>query len=131
MRLIKKHIHKALTCSIAIVWVANGLFCKVLGLVPRHRQIVSAILGPTYASPFTLLIGFLEIGMAIWIVSGYRSRLNALTQMLVIATMNTLEFTLVPHLLLWGRWNAFFAFLFIIMIYLNEFCIKPGTPKHT
>src|SRR5688572_10761350 len=103
-------IHKLLTYFIAAVWVANGLFCKVLNLVPRHQQIVARILGDDYARPLTLLIGLSEIGMAICILSGIKSRLNAMLQILIIATMNILEFMLVPDLLLWGKVNSIFAF---------------------
>lgn len=38
-------IHRILTYLIAAVSLINGLFCKVLNLVPRHRQIVAEILG--------------------------------------------------------------------------------------
>jgi hypothetical protein len=106
---------------IASVWMINGLFCKVLHLVPRHRQIVARILGEEYATVLTLLIGLSEVIMAIWVLSGIASRFNAWVQMLIIACMNTLEAILVPELLLWGRMNAFFAFLFIVLIYYNEF----------
>ena len=61
------------------------------------------------------------MGMAIWILSGLWIRLNAVTQILVIATMNILEFVLVPDLLMWGKVNSIFAFLFILLIYYNEF----------
>ena len=114
-------IHKLLTYLIAAVWLANGLLCKVLNLVPRHQQIVARILGDDYSRPLTLLIGLSEIGMAVWILSGIKSRLNAIVQILVIATMNTLEFILVPDLLLWGKVNSVFAFTFILLIYYNEF----------
>ena len=106
-----KAFHTLLTWCIAITWLLNGLFCKVLNLVPRHQQIVSEILQTEYSRALTIAIGVSEICMAIWIVSGIRSRLNAVAQILIIATMNTLEFILVPHLLLWGRANAIFAFL--------------------
>jgi hypothetical protein len=49
--------------------------------------------------------------MAAWILSGIRTKLNAITQVVVIATMNTLEFIMAPDLLLWGRFNAMFAAL--------------------
>jgi hypothetical protein len=62
--------------------------------------------------------------MAVWIISGIRARINAVTQIIVIAAMNTLEIILVPDLLLWGRTNAFFALLFIILIYYNEFYLN-------
>ena len=107
--------------SIALVWIANGLLCKVLNLVPRHEQIVAQILGDEYARPLTILIGISEIGMAIWFLSGIKSRLNAIAQIGIVATMNILEFMLVPDLLLWGKLNSMFAFIFIIVVYYNHF----------
>jgi len=109
---------------IAAVWIANGLFCKVLNLVPRHQEIVARITGTAHAGVLTRLIGFAEITMAIWIISGIKTKLNAITQVVVIATMNSLEFILVPDLLLWGRFNALFAFLFILLILYNEFYFR-------
>ena len=117
-------IHKFLNYSVATIWLANGLLCKVLNIVPRHEQIVARILGTNYSRPLTVLIGLSEIAMAIWIVSGFKSRLNAIAQIVVIATMNTLEFILVPDLLLWGRFNSVFAFLLILIIYYNEFYLN-------
>ena len=106
---------------IATVWIANGLFCKALNLVPRHNEIVERILNVENSRPLTLFIGFAEIGMGIWIISGKWSRLNAVIQIMVIATMNTLEFFLAPDLLLWGKVNAIFASLLILLIYYKEF----------
>lgn len=107
--------------AIAMVWIINGFFCKVLNLVPRHQEIVARILGHEHARIMTLLIGVAEIGMSAWILSGIQKRLNVLTQIFVIAIMNALEFFLVPDLLLWGKANAFFAFIFILLIYYNEY----------
>ena len=119
-----RYLHKLITYSIAVIWIANGLFCKVLNLVPRHEQIVSEILDKDYSRILTILIGLLEIGMAVWIMSEYKTRLNAIGQIIIIATMNTIEFFLVPDLLLWGKLNSFFALLFIIAIYFNEFYLN-------
>lgn len=110
-----------LTFCIAMVWLINGLFCKTLNLVPRHQQIVARILGDTYAKPLTIAIGLSEIMMAIWILSGYKTRLNAIFQITLVATMNIIEFVFAPDLLLWGKFNAFFALLFILIVYFNEF----------
>jgi uncharacterized membrane protein YphA (DoxX/SURF4 family) len=117
-------INKVLNYCIAAVWLANGLFCKVLNLVPRHQQIVARILGEQYATVFTKAIGFAEIAMAAWIVTGFLPRLTAITQIIVIAVMNALEFILVPDLLLWGRLNLLFAFLFIFFIWYNEYRLR-------
>ncbi len=120
----KVYTHTIINYFIAAVWLINGLFCKVLNLVPRHQQIVAQILGEEFARPITLLIGLLEILMAIWVLSGIKSRLNAVAQMVIVASMNILEYLLVPDLLLWGKFNSFFALIFIGIVYLNEFILN-------
>jgi DoxX-like family len=119
-----KVIHYILNCCIATIWLLNGLFCKVFKLVPRHQEIVARILGTNHSRAFTFLIGLSETAMAIWIVTGIRSRLNAATQILIIATMNTIEFFLAPDLLFWGKLNAVYAFILIVVIYYNEFYLN-------
>lgn len=64
------------------------------------------------------------MAMAVWIISGYKSKLNAVAQIVIVAVMNTLEFILVPDLLLWGKFNSLFALLFIIVVYCNEFYLN-------
>lgn len=123
----KWKLYWLLSCGLAMIWVLNGLFCKVLNLVPRHELIVARILGDDYSRPLTILIGLSEVGMAIWILTGFKSRLNAVAQMVIVAVMNLLEFTLVPDLLLWGRMNAVFAFLFILVVCFNEFYLNKRT----
>lgn len=105
----------------ALVWLSNGLFCKVLNLVPRHEQIVARILGNDFSHPLTVLIGIAEIVMAVWIVTGIYSRINVIAQIITVATMNLLEYLLVPDLLLWGKFNPMFAAAFILLVSYNEF----------
>ena len=116
--------NQLLNYIIATVWITNGLFCKVLNLVPRHQEIVARILGNQHAGLLTKAIGVSEIAMAIWILSGIKTRLNAISQIIIIAIMNVLEFVLAPDLLLWGRFNLLFAIMFIILIYFNEFYLR-------
>ena len=123
----QSRLYRTISVLIAFVWLVNGLFCKVLNLVPRHQQIVEQILGTGHSRLLTVLIGISEIVMTIWVLSNYRSRINAITQMIVIGTMNILEFLLVPQLLLWGRFNIVFAIIFIALIYYNEFKLNNGT----
>jgi len=111
--------HHLFNYLIATVWFINGFFCKVLNLAPRHKAIVARILGPEHASLWTILIGLSEIGMACWVLSGIIPRTNVLAQMIIISAMNLLEFFLAPDLLLWGKANALFAFLFVLFIYYN------------
>ena len=119
-------LHKILTYLIALVWLINGLFCKVLNLVPRHQLIVKTILNLDNASAFylTKVIGVLEILMAVWILSRIKSKLNALVQIVIIIAMNLLEHFMAPDLLLWGKFNLVFAVLFCGVIFYNEFILN-------
>lgn len=123
-----KNLHKVLNYSIASIWLVNGLVCKVLNFVPRHQQIVAEILDSEHSRLLTIAIGFSEIIMAIWVISQFKSRINAVAQIIIVALMNLLEFILVPELLLWGKLNSFFALLFIGVVYYNEFILKKELP---
>ena len=118
-----------LTIGISLVWLINGLFCKLLNLVPRHQQIVARILGEDHSELLTKLIGISEIVMCIWIISRIKSRLCAITQILIIATMNIIEFILAPDLLLFGRMNLPFAAVLIVVIFINEFILTTKDKK--
>ena len=107
--------------AIAVVWLVNGLVCKILNLVPRHQEIVGRILGTDYAAPFTRIIGIFEICMFLWILTGIKSKICAVTQIVIILVMNCIEFAIVPDLLLFGKLNLLFALLFCSLIYLNAF----------
>lgn len=120
-----------LTFLIAAVWLINGFFCKVLNLVPRHEMIVARILGGHYARELTVVIGIMEIAMGIWIITGIKSRLNTVVQIVVIAAMNIIEFFLAPDLLLWGRFNLLFAVLFIALLYYHHFHLSKKILKNS
>ena len=120
-------LYKILTIIISLVWLINGLYAKVLGLVPRHREIVAKILGEDISFIAVKVIGALEICMFIWVISRKFARLNAVTQIVIVLTMNIMEFILAPELLLFGRLNIIIAVLFALVVYINEFKINPKT----
>lgn len=122
--MIKNVLHPLLTFIIAFVWLVNGFFCKVLNLVPRHEQIVARILGRQYSKQFTIVIGIAEIVIAVFVLIKFKTKINAVVQMFIIATMNIIEFFVAPDLLLWGRANIIFAFMLIWLIYYNEFVLQ-------
>lgn len=122
--MIKNVLHPLLTFIIAFVWLVNGFFCKVLNLVPRHEQIVARILGRQYSKQFTIVIGIAEIVIAVFVLIKFTTKINAVVQMFIIATMNIIEFFVAPDLLLWGRANIIFAFMLIWLIYYNEFVLQ-------
>lgn len=114
--------------AIGSVWLFNGLYCKILNGVPRHYEIVDSILtlaigssiAERYSQNFTYLIGFGEVLLAFLIWSNWRHKTVTWVQIVLIGLMNTIEFVLVPDLLLWGRWNALFALLFMLFLYKFE-----------
>ncbi len=117
-------VNTILTISISLVWLINGLFCKLLDFVPRHEEIVARILGIQHATLFTNLIGVSEILMFIWIISRIKPRFCAIAQISIITTMNLIEFFLTPDLLLFGRFNSIIALFFITVIFYNEFVLN-------
>jgi DoxX-like family len=118
------------TLFIAMVWLANGLFCKLLNLVPRHQLIVAKILGSTHAVLITKAIGVLELLMVVWVLSKIKSNWCAILQILVVLTMNIMEFVLVPDILLFGKLNLLVAVLFALLIYYNEFMNQQKDAVH-
>lgn len=124
-------VYRLLTWCIAAVWLVNGLLCKVLNLVPRHQQIVERFFQTDCSRILTIAIGCSEIVMAVWVVSSYHSRINAITQIAIVALMNVLELLFANDLLLWGKWNAFFALIFIGVVYINAFYFKKKQIQYT
>ena len=131
MQLNRRNLYNYLIYFTACIWFTNGLICKVLNFVPRHEAIVATILGSSFSRPITFAIGVSEIIMGIWILLRFKSKLNAVVQITVVAVMNLLEFILTPDLLLWGEFNSVFALIFICIVYWNEFILNktPNTQK--
>jgi hypothetical protein len=113
-----------LTYFIALVWLINGLLCKVLQFVPRHSEIVGEILNISNPLPVTIAIGLAETLLATWILTGKYRKPTAVLQILLVLTMNLIEFMFVSDMLLWGKMNLIFAIIFSAIIYVYGFKIK-------
>ena len=121
---------RAFALFFALVWFVNGLVCKLLDLVPRHRFIVGRILGEEHALALTRVIGISEIAMGVWILSQWKWRWSATAQIVVVATMNVIEFLLAPDLLLFGRWNALVAITYVsVVAYAGFFHSATPSPR--
>lgn len=116
--------HRLILVLTLLVWFINGFYCKILNQVPRHQDIVARILGDEYARELTFTIGVLELVMVAWILTNYKSKLNVIIQIVIIISMNIIEFFLANDVLLFGNLNILFAFLFCGIIYNNEFILK-------
>lgn len=84
----------------AVVWFVFGTILKVMGAVPRHREIVAHVLGPEIAPLATVLIGLAETALGVWFLIGFFPRSCAMLQTVAIASMNMLELTYARSLLL-------------------------------
>ncbi|MBW8877164.1 MAG: DUF3419 family protein [Acidobacteria bacterium] len=84
--------------AVALVWLYQGLWCKLLGRCPGHRAIVQAVPWLAGGAGTVVLagLGTIEVGLAVWVLSGWRPRLAALAQTLLLVGMN-------GGGLLWGR----------------------------
>jgi len=85
-------------CSVAAVWLYEGLWCKLLGRTPSQVEVVTAVprLGARFGVAFLKSLGVLEVVLAGWVISGVAPALCAVTQTAVLVTLNV-------NGLLWSR----------------------------
>ncbi len=84
--------------SIAAVWLYEGLWCKVLGRMQSQVDVVSAVprLGARFGAPFLRVLGVVEVGLAVWVMSGVAPAACAIVQTGVLILLNV-------NGLLWAR----------------------------
>jgi hypothetical protein len=84
--------------AVALVWLYQGLWCKLLARCPSHAVIVSPLPPPIGGAAALLLpiLGAIELMFALWVASAWRSRLAAMAQTTLLILMN-------GGGLIWGR----------------------------
>jgi len=77
--------------SIGLVWIYQGLWCKVLGAVPRHEAVLGSapFVGHAGARGALIALGLVECLIALWVWSGRERRSVALAQTVLLVAMNT------------------------------------------
>jgi uncharacterized membrane protein YphA (DoxX/SURF4 family) len=82
---------KLVRISIALVWLYQGLWCKVLGVVPHHLAVISAVpfIGSVAGRMVLLFLGLVECGLGVWVLTGRQLRNAAIVQTILLAAMNT------------------------------------------
>ena len=88
---------------VAAVWLVHGLYNKVLHGSTRHLAIVQSIPGldGIAGERVLTLVGLAEVGLAVWVLSGWRPFLCATAQTAALLSMNATELAFARHLLLW------------------------------
>ncbi|HEX4966446.1 MAG TPA: DUF3419 family protein, partial [Thermoanaerobaculia bacterium] len=76
--------------AVALVWLYQGLWCKLLGRCPGHKAIVQGVPGLAGEAGTAVLagLGTIEVGLAVWVLSGWRPRWAAAAQTLLLVGMN-------------------------------------------
>ncbi len=84
--------------AVSAVWIYEGLWCKLLNGEPRQVQVVVAVphYGPRIGVVFLKLLGVVELGLALWILSGIAPLVCALVQTVLLISLNACG-------LLWAR----------------------------
>jgi uncharacterized membrane protein YphA (DoxX/SURF4 family) len=80
----------AIRCVLALVWLFNGLWKKILCVDPHHLAIVSAACSECRLPPQSTLavIGACETLLALGILSGLFYRFVSIFQIVIVLTMN-------------------------------------------
>jgi len=83
---------------VALVWLYEGLWCKLLSGCPSHAAIVQSLPQPlgSLADALLIAIGAAEVALACWILSGSKARAAFWAQALLLVLMN-------GGGLIWGR----------------------------
>jgi hypothetical protein len=76
--------------AIALVWLYQGLWCKLLGREPHHAAVIGSVpfLNAAQAHAALLALGVLECTLAIWVLWGRWAYGAALAQTVLLAIMN-------------------------------------------
>jgi hypothetical protein len=84
--------------AVFAVWLYEGLWCKLLGGEPHQLRVVEAVprFDPRVGALFLRLLGAVEVGLALWALSGVAPIPCAAVQTLLLVTLNASG-------LLWAR----------------------------
>jgi len=76
--------------AVAAVWVYEGLWCKLLRGQPRELEVVRAVpgYGPRFGTPFLMTLGAIEVGLGVWVLTGFRPVLCAVAQTVLLVALN-------------------------------------------
>jgi len=76
--------------SIALVWLYEGLWCKLLGRAPHQKSVVGSVpfFEARFAHFFLMTIGAVECAFGVWTLAGWQLWWAALAQTAFLATLN-------------------------------------------
>ncbi len=113
-----------LQVAVALVWLYEGLWCKVLAGSRHELEVVEAapLFRPHLAAVFLRALGVFECALAAWVLSGWQPRWAAVVQTLVLASLNTAGISWSRHLIPDppGMLVKNFAFLVLVWVVAGQ-----------
>jgi uncharacterized membrane protein YphA (DoxX/SURF4 family) len=107
--------------AVAGVWIYEGLWCKILGRAPSELRIVEAVprFGARYGRAFLMALGWVELSLGLWVLSGWSPGLCALAQTLLLVALNANGLAWSRHLIHDPAGMLFKNFAFLVLGWVN------------
>ncbi len=106
--------------AVALVWLYEGLWCKVLGGSRHELEVVEAapLFSPNVAALFLRALGVLETMLAVWVLTGWQPLWAAVVQTTLLVSLNTAGIMWSRHLIPDppGMLVKNFAFLILVWV---------------
>lgn len=112
--------HKLIRVAIALVWFYQGLWCKVLGGVPRHGAVIVAVpfIGSAGGHITLIALGLFECAIGLWVLSGRWMRQAAMVQTVLLAAMNACGLIWAARLIPDAAGMVLQNFAFLLLIWI-------------
>ena len=106
--------------AVAGVWLYEGLWCKLLRGEPREFEVVKAVpqYGERFGVPFLLSLGAVEVTIGVWVLSGWLPFLCAVTQTVLLVSLNANGLMWSRHLIHDPRGMIVKNFAFLILAWV-------------
>jgi uncharacterized membrane protein YphA (DoxX/SURF4 family) len=122
--------HWLIRAAVAAVWLYEGLWCKLLRGEPREFEVVEAVprYGKRFGVPFLLALGAVEVAIGIWVLTGLEPLLCAVTQTVLLVSLNVNGIIWSRHLIHDPRGMLVKNFAFLVLAWVAAGTARGGTP---
>ena len=107
--------------AIAAVWLYEGLWCKLLRGQLHEFRVVAAVpyFGPRVGSLVLQALGAVEVGLALWVLSGIAPLACAVTQTLLLFALNANGLLWARHLIHDPAGMVVKNFAFLVLVWVS------------
>lgn len=107
--------------AIALVWLYEGVWCKLLDRMPHQVEVVAAhpLFGPGSARAVLKAIGLVEVALAVWVLSGWQPIYAAMAQTVLLVGMNANGLLFSRHAIPDPGGMVFKNFAFIVLMWVG------------